>query len=172
MKNIKIAFSALTVVVALMTLFIRIPLPSRGYFNFGDVAVVFSGLVLGSLSKKRGFWWGAAAGGVGSALADVIGGLGVFAPITLVAKGAEGGLCALAAGRHKFGRWLLLGLGGAAMVICYFIAEALMPNIGLQGAVSEIVPNLIQAGGGIAGGLLTFTAYRHVVGESGLAGAR
>ena len=45
-------------------------------------------------------------------------------------------------------------------------AEALMPNIGLQGAVSEIVPNLIQAGGGIAGGLLTYTAYRHVVGQS------
>ena len=52
MKNIKIAFVALTVVVALITLFIRIPLPSRGYFNFGDVAVVFSGLVLGSLARK------------------------------------------------------------------------------------------------------------------------
>ena len=50
MKNVKIAFTALTVVVALITLFIRIPLPSRGYFNFGDVAVVFSGLVLGSLA--------------------------------------------------------------------------------------------------------------------------
>jgi hypothetical protein len=37
MKNIKIAFIALTVVVALITLFIRIPLPSRGYFNFGEV---------------------------------------------------------------------------------------------------------------------------------------
>ena len=52
MKNIKIAFIALTVVVALITLFIRIPLPSRGYFNFGDVAVVFSGLVLGSLTRN------------------------------------------------------------------------------------------------------------------------
>ena len=95
MKNIKIAFIALTVVVALITLFIRIPLPSRGYFNFGDVAVVFSGLVLGSLSRKRNFWWGAGAGGIGAALADIIGGFGMFAPITLVAKGAEGGLCAL-----------------------------------------------------------------------------
>ena len=111
MKNVGIAFMALTVVVALMTLFIRIPLPSRGYFNFGDVAVVFSGLVLGSLSRKNSFWWGAGAGGIGSALADVIGGFGMFAPITLVAKGAEGGLCALASGRQKFNRWLLLLLG-------------------------------------------------------------
>ena len=166
MKNAKIAFIALTVVVALITLFIRIPLPSRGYFNFGDVAVVFSGLVLGGLVRKNSFWWGAAAGGIGSALADIIGGFGMFAPITLIAKGAEGGLCALASGRQKFLRWLFLLLGGSAMVVCYFIAEALMPNIGLQGAVSEIVPNLIQAGGGLAGGLLTFTAYRHIVGEN------
>jgi hypothetical protein len=38
-----------------------------------------------------------------------------------------------------------------------------MPNIGLQGAVSEIIPNLIQAGGGIAGGVLAFTAYKKIV---------
>jgi uncharacterized membrane protein len=156
MKNVKIAFIALTVVVALFTLFIRIPLPSRGYFNFGDVAVVFSGLVLGSLARKRNFWWGAGAGGIGSALADIIGGFGMFAPITLIAKGAEGGLCALASGRHKFSRWVLI----------YFIAEALMPNIGLQGAVSEIIPNLIQAGGGIAGGVLAFAAYKKIVGTA------
>lgn len=172
MKNIKIAFIALTVVTALITLFIRIPLPSRGYFNFGDVAVVFSGLVLGSLAKNNRFLWGAAAGGIGSALADVIGGFGMFAPITLAAKGLEGGLCALACGKQKAMRWVLLLLGGGAMVATYFTAEALMPNIGLQGAISEIIPNLIQAAGGIAGGLLTFTAYRHAVGDSGLEGVR
>ena len=166
MKNINIAFIALTVVVALITLFIRIPLPSRGYFNFGDVAVVFSGFVLGSLAQRKKFWWGAGAGGIGSALADVIGGFGLFAPITLIAKGVEGGLCALASGRPGFSRWVLIGLGGAAMVACYFIAEALMPNIGLQGAVSEIFPNFIQAGGGIAGGVLAFTAYNKIVEEN------
>jgi len=163
MKNVNIAFIALAVVVALITLFIRIPLPSRGYFNFGDVAVVFSGLVLGSLSPKKAFWWGAGAGGLGSALADIIGGFGMFAPITLVAKGVEGGLCAMASSRSKFSRWVLLLLGGAAMVACYFIAEAIMPNIGLQGAVSEIIPNLIQAGGGITGGVLAFAAYKKIV---------
>ena len=168
MKNIKIALIALTVVTALITLFIRIPLPSRGYFNFGDVAVVFSGLVLGSLAKSNRFLWGAAAGGIGSAIADIIGGFGMFAPITLVAKGLEGGLCAVASGKQKAMRWVLLLLGGGAMVATYFTAETLMPNIGLQGAISEIVPNLIQAAGGIAGGLLTFTAYRHAVGDNGL----
>lgn len=167
MNNAKIALTALTVVVALMTLFVRIPLPSRGYFNFGDVAVVFSGLVLGQLAGSRKFLWGAAAGGIGSALADIIGGFGLFAPITLVAKGMEGGLCALASGKPRTLRWAFLLLGGASMVAGYFIGETLYPNIGLQGAVAEVVPNLIQAVGGIAGGLLTFGAYRHVAGEAG-----
>ena len=162
MKNTKIAFSALVVVTALITLFIRIPLPSRGYFNFGDVAVVFSGLVLGTLSRRHPFWWGAAAGGIGSALADIIGGFAIFAPLTLLAKGLEGGLCAMAAGRSGKLRWILLLLGGSAMVATYFVIETLMPNIGLQGSLSEVIPNLIQAAGGIAGGMLTFTAFRHI----------
>ena len=167
MNNPRIALTALTVVVALMTLFVRIPLPSRGYFNFGDVAVVFSGLVLGQMAQRRKFLWGTAAGGVGSALADIIGGFGMFAPITLVAKGMEGGLCALASGKPRSFRWAFLVLGGVSMVAGYFIAETLMPNIGLQGAVSEIVPNLIQAAGGIAGGTLTYGAFRRVAGEVG-----
>jgi len=170
MNNAKIALTALTVVVALMTLFVRIPLPSRGYFNFGDVAVVFSGLVLGQLAQNRKFLWGAAAGGIGSALADIIGGFGLFAPITLIAKGMEGGLCALASGRPRYIRWAFLLLGGVSMVAGYFIAETLVPSIGLQGAVSEVLPNLIQAGGGIAGGTLTYGAFRHVAGEAGRKG--
>lgn len=148
MRNVKIAFLALTAVVTLTTLFIRVPLPSRGYFNFGDVAVIFSGLVLGSLGGRKGFVWGAAAGGVGSALADIIGGFGLFAPITLLAKGAEGALAAWASGKVTLLHWGYLILGGSAMVAVYFVAETLMPNIGLQGALAELVPNLIQAGGG------------------------
>jgi uncharacterized membrane protein len=104
MKNVGIAFIALTVVVALITLFIRIPLPSRGYFNFGDVAVVFSGLVLGSLSRRNSFWWGAGAGGIGSALADIVGGFGMFAPITLLPKEPKAG----------FARWHPAGINSAA----------------------------------------------------------
>ncbi len=171
MKNVKIAFIALTVVVSLTTLFVRIPLPSRGYFNFGDVAVVFSGLVLGTLGRRKGPWWAMAAGGIGSALADIVGGFGMFAPITLVAKGAEGALAGLAAGRGRAGRWACLVAGGLAMVAVYFAAETLMPNIGLQGAVAEIIPNLIQAGGGIGIGLLTYTAYGRIAGDASSPGA-
>ncbi len=165
MRNLKIAFLALIAVITLTTLFIRVPLPSRGYFNFGDVAVIFSGLLLGLLGGRYGFIWGAAAGGIGSALADIIGGFGLFAPITLVAKGAEGALAALAQGRIKAMHWVCLILGGASMVAVYFIAETLMPNIGLQGAVAELIPNFIQAGGGIAGGRIAYAAISRIVGQ-------
>ena len=84
MKNIKwYSVVGVTVVVLVTTMFIRVPLPSKGYFNFGDVAVVFAGLLLG-----RQF--GAFAGGVGSALADVLGGFAIFAP--LMRHGPDAGL--------------------------------------------------------------------------------
>ncbi len=163
MRNARVALIALIAVVALITFFVRIPLPSRGYLNIGDVAVVFAGLVLSSLVQKRGFWWGAAAGGLGSALADVIGGYLIFAPVTLVAKGLEGGCAALAGRRQGLPHWAWLVIGGALMMAAYFVGEWLMPNIGLQGAVSELVPNLIQAASGVIGGRLTFAAYQRLV---------
>jgi uncharacterized membrane protein len=103
-------------------------------------------------------------------LADIIGGFGLFAPITLIAKGAEGALAAWAAVRSSVIHWIFLILGGAAMVMVYFIAETLMPNIGFQGAVAEFVPNLIQAGGGIAGGRITYGAFSRLTGGQHSAG--
>jgi uncharacterized membrane protein len=46
------------------------------------------------------------------------------------------------------------------MVGAYFIGETLMPNIGLQGAVAEILPNVIQAVGGAVGGVFAATALK------------
>jgi uncharacterized membrane protein len=137
----------LTVIVSVITLFIRIPLPSKGYFNFGDIAVVFSGLFLGS----RG---GAIAGGIGSAIADIIGGFPLFAPLTLVAKGLEGLISGLSKDKKGFMLYLFPAIGVLTMVIVYFAGELMMPQIGIGGALAEIPSNLIQAGGGFAGGLL------------------
>ena len=68
------------------------------------------------------------------------------------------------AGRTKVLHGVFLILGGSAMVATYFLAETLMPNIGLQGALAELVPNLIQAGGGILGGRITYTAFSRLTG--------
>jgi uncharacterized membrane protein len=160
MKNIKIAALSIVALACLTTLFVRIPLPSRGYFNVGDVAVVFGGLLLGFMNPRQGVWWALGACGLGSALADVLGGFAVFAPLTFAAKGAEGALAAVAASRSGTAQYVILGLGGLAMVGVYFVGETLMPNIGLQGAVAEILANVIQAVGGAVGGFFAAKALR------------
>ncbi|MFO7659932.1 MAG: ECF transporter S component [Candidatus Cloacimonadaceae bacterium] len=137
----------ITIAVMVITLFIRIPLPSKGYFNFGDVAVVFSGLFLG-------FKGGAIAGGIGSALADILGGFPLFAPLTLIAKGLEGLISGFAKDKKGFTFYLYPALGVIIMVAVYFVGELLMPQIGIGGALAELPANLIQAGGGYAGGII------------------
>jgi len=138
----------ITVAVMVITLFIRIPLPSKGYFNFGDVAVVFGGLFLG-------FKGGALAGGIGSALADIIGGYPIFAPLTFLAKGLEGLLVGLAKDRKGFLFYLFPVFGVLTMVAVYFLGFTFIRAYGGIGmAISEVFPNLIQAGGGYAGGIL------------------
>ena len=162
MKNIRMAALSLVALTCLVTLFIRIPLPSRGYFNVGDVAVVFGGLILGLMHPRQGIAWAFVAAGLGSALADILGGFAIFAPLTFVAKGAEAGLAAWASHKKGPAQYLTLALGGLAMVAVYFFSEALLPNIGVQGAVAEIPANLIQAGGGAVGGLFAARALKRM----------
>ena len=59
---------------------IRVPvLATKGYIHLGDCMIFFAVLLLG--------WkWGAAAAGIGSALADLAGGYAYYAPITLAVK--------------------------------------------------------------------------------------
>lgn len=115
--------------------------------NVGDIAVVFCGLFLG---RK----YGALAGGVGSAIADIIGGFFIFAPVTLVAKSLEGFI----AGTIGFSKlkYYLMPLAGLSMVAVYFISETFMPGMGIAAAASELPFNVIQAFVGAYGGLLVY----------------
>ena len=165
-------FQAIMMVVLIMatTLLIKIPLPTRGYFNFGDVAVVFAGLTLAAPIKRKGIridnnnsiWIAFLVGGIGSALADVIGGFAIFAPMTFFAKALECSWAALASTSRGIFHLMALMLGGAFMVITYFAFESLTPSIGMQGAFSEIIPNLIQAAGGFLGGKIIFIASQQI----------
>ena len=69
-------FTALTAVATMM---IQIPTPSKGYVNLGDCIVNISAWMLGPV-------YGAAAGGIGSALADILTGYFIYAPATLIIK--------------------------------------------------------------------------------------
>jgi uncharacterized membrane protein len=135
---------------AALTYVIKVPIPGTGgYFNFGDIAVVFCGLFLG---RK----WGALAGGVGSALADVIGGFFIYSPATFVAKGLEGFLAGVL-GETKYPIPLIL-LAGVAMLTVYFVYELFLPGMGLAAALSEVPFNIIQAVVGAFGGYGVYKA--------------
>jgi len=137
--------------VFLATYFTRIPtmiLPG-GYFNLGDAVIIFASVLLGPAG-------GLIAGAVGSALADVAAAALIFAPVTLVVKGAEGLLAGLLAGKLRrsgtleHGRLILSSAAGATVMIAgYFLAEAFLLGIfdeafGLAAAIAELLPNSLQ----------------------------
>ena len=138
-------FAALACVA---TMSIRIPTPgTNGYIHPGDAVVILSGIILGPV-------WGMLAGGIGSALADLIGGYFIYVTITLVIKG----LIALIAGvvYQKIGktsktRYTAVILGGVTDIILvaggYFLCESFM--YGAAGAAASIPANIIQGIGGL-----------------------
>lgn len=70
-------FMALTCIA---TMIIKLPTPGTGgYVHLGDAFVILSGILLGPV-------YGAIAGGIGSALADLLGGYFIYVPITLTVK--------------------------------------------------------------------------------------
>lgn len=82
MKVVRLAMYTALVFVATIVLQVYTP-ATRGYFNLGEVAIY----IIASLSSPltAGF-----AGGVGSAIADLATGYGIFAPGTLAIKFLEG----------------------------------------------------------------------------------
>jgi energy-coupling factor transport system substrate-specific component len=135
--------------VAVFTLAIRVPFaPTRGYFNFSDVAVFLAGFAFGP-------WIGLVAGGVGTALADLAGGYAVYAPLTFLAHGLEGLVAGAIAGRQRSLLRMLLGwaAGAVVMVAIYFLGEAFIFRMGVGPAATEAVTiNLPQV---VAGGIVS-----------------
>jgi len=93
---------------------------------------------------------GGVAGGLGSAIADIIG-FPVFALPTLVIKGLEGLLASLITNKKNVYRDVLAVVAaGTEMVIGYFLVELYL--WGLGGALGEIPANIAQiAIGGLIG---------------------
>jgi uncharacterized membrane protein len=135
-----IALSAVLIALTtVFTLLIKIPTPARGYVNLSDVAITFAGLIFGP-------WVGMVAGGVGTALADLLAGFAPFAPLSLVAHGAEGFLIGwLGRGRRTVGGMFIAWLAGAlAMVAIYLLGEGLFYT-GWAPALAEAPMNFFQA---------------------------
>lgn len=147
-KTTQIVMTAMMMgLVLLMTYIIRVPIPAtEGYIHLGDCMIFMAVLILG--------WkWGAVAAGLGSALADLLGGYAYYAPITLVVKAAMAavvGLFTEAALRKGFSRNGIrvmevvgMALGGLVMCAGYYVAESIMYGNWLL-PVASIPMNILQ----------------------------
>ena len=136
------------------TLVLQVPSPTGGYMNLGDTMVILGAYLLGPAA-------GAAAGGIGPALADMISGYAVYAPATLAIKACMA-LTAAALyrrlGRRVWGPAVCAAAAEAPMVAGYWIFDGLMMLASggeglwlcLAGAAAGIPSNLAQASFGVA----------------------
>jgi len=133
----------MSALVTVGTLIIRIPNPMGGYFNVGDVMIFVAALTFNPLV-------GGVAGGLGSAIADIIG-FPLFAIPTLVIKGLEGLLASLVTNKKSVLRDVIaVVVAGTEMVIGYFLVEVYL--WGIATAVLEVPANIAQiAIGGLVG---------------------
>lgn len=136
-------FAALTLVA---TLFFALPLPT-GYANLGDCFAFLGGFMIGGA-------WGVAAAGIGSALADIIGGYGIYALATFIIK-AFIALCGVMAfklaAKSKIKLLPIMALsllGEVMMVLGYFFFESVFLGVGAA-AIASVAGNLTQAAVGV-----------------------
>lgn len=148
----------LTAVVAAMacaaTLAVQIPSPTGGYLNLGDAVVLLGAYLLGP-------GWGAAAGAVGPALADLMT-YPTYVPATLLIKAVMGFAAGTLYSRLRTRGWgaLVCGIvGEIPMVVGYWLYDALLVG-SLAGSAAGVPANLVQAVFGVAVSTLLTAALR------------
>lgn len=163
MKARDLAAAALFIaLVFVVTRYTLIPIPAtRGYFNLGEVVIYLAAILFGPVV-------GALAGGLGSALADLVA-APQYAPFTLVIKGVEGFIVGRLAGRTAASRLGATVLAGAWMVAGYFTAQVLFarslgiaptPGGAVAAALTEVPFNLVQVTVGIVVAVLAASRLR------------
>jgi len=134
------AIGVMGALATIATMMFAFPIPATsGYFNLGDAIVMTTALTFGPII-------GALAGGLGSGLADLLGGWYTWVIFTTVIKGAEGYVAGKLAGPTE-GRTLQKTIiawiaGGAVMVLGYFIVQVFM--YGFSAAMVEAPFNMVQ----------------------------
>ena len=145
-KTKRLALAGQLCGATLLLTLLSIPLPSGyGYVNLGDAGVFLCACLLpGGL--------GALAAGVGAALADLILGWAVYAPVTLLVKGLTALLAGLALRRAKKAGLPLSLLCCLLVPLGYFLYETILLTAPV--AAVNVLPNALQAAIGAALGTL------------------
>ncbi len=154
----KLVFSALlAALTCVCTMVIQIPaIGTGGYINLGDSIVLLCAWYVGG-------FYGAAAAGIGSMMADIFSGYAIYAPATFIIKA----LMALTAwavfSRLRNHKGQCLGAIAAAMIMMtgYLLFEALFMGYG-AGALAAMPGNLIQGfTGAVSGIFLSFVMEKN-----------
>ena len=145
-KTKRLALAGQLCGATLLLTLLSIPLPSGyGYVNLGDAGVFLCVCLLpGGL--------GALAAGVGAALADLILGWAMYAPVTLLIKGLTALLAGLALRRAKKAGLPLSLLCCLLVPLGYFLYETILLTAPV--AAVNVLPNALQAAIGAALGTL------------------
>ena len=144
------------------TLALKVPSPTGGYTNLGDTVVLLGAYLLGPV-------WGAVAGGIGPALADLLAGYPAYVPATLIIKAAMGLLAGglyILFGRRQFTLPLCGAAAEAVMILGYWLFDGLLAFLGgglsfglcLAGSAAGIPGNLVQGAFGVAASTLLAAA--------------
>lgn len=155
----KTVFAALfAAICCVATMFIKIPTPLGGYVNCGDAVVLLGAFLLGPV-------WGAAAAGIGSALADIVSGYVIYAPGTLVIKVVMALVAALLLRKVHINRVLAAVIcaviAEVIMVAGYFVYEALPLGFGVA-AAANIPFNAVQGVFGAAASVALYLALSKI----------
>ena len=136
-KTKRLALAGQLCGATLLLTLLSIPLPSGyGYVNLGDAGVFLCVCLLpGGL--------GALAAGVGAALADLILGWAMYAPVTLLIKGLTALLAGLALRRAKKAGLPLSLLCCLLVPLGYFLYETILLTAPV--AAVNVLPNALQA---------------------------
>lgn len=152
----KLVFAALFAALSCVaTMSIRIPTPGTGgYIHPGDAIVILSGVLLGPI-------YGGLAGGIGSAMADLIGGYFIYVPVTFMIKGIIALLCGFTyqwIAKSSKSRYAAVAIGGVIDMVFvtggYYLCEIWL--YGASGALASVPANLIQ---GVSGLVIALILY-------------
>lgn len=152
-KTRKLVLTSLFVaIVCVLTFIVKIPTPTKGYVNLGDCAVIAAGWFLGPV-------YGAAAGGIGSALTDIFSGYFVYAPATFIIKATMSAAAffvyhIMSARANNLVSRITAGITAEIiMILGYFIYEGLIYGSFATAALG-IPGNIAQGIMGVAGAVL------------------
>ncbi len=140
----------LSALICVATMVIKIPTPLKGYVNAGDGFILLGAALL---SPTYAFL----AGGLGSALADILSGYSSYAPATFVIKGLMALVAALIIKNLKESnskgilKIIPALVAEIIMVLGYFVYEGFLYGFGPSAV--NIIPNLLQGVAGIIIGL-------------------